>query len=170
MKNLIFILALAITACSTSSQKENSGGESKAIEKLDVTAFHTKLKESPDAILLDVRTPGEYQAGHIRNAFLANWSNEAEFKTRVEALDKKRPVYTYCLSGARSNAATQYLRENGFTAFNLSGGTLAWRNAGKALEQSVVNDNRFALAHARLAEAFGLNPTIVEESSPQHSR
>jgi len=56
-ENLIFILALAFAACSAPSQKENSASESKVNEKLEVTAFHAKLNESPGAILLDVRTP-----------------------------------------------------------------------------------------------------------------
>jgi rhodanese-related sulfurtransferase len=88
--------------------------------------------------LLDVRTPAEYQSGHLSNAMLANWNNESEFKTRVQALDKSKPVYTYCLSGARSNAATQWLRQNGFTAYNLAGGISAWKRADKPVEQAVT--------------------------------
>ena len=83
---------------------------------------------------MDVRTPAEYQAGHLKNAFLANWNNQAEFMERVQALDKSKPVYTYCLSGARSGAATQWLRENGFSAYNMEGGIAAWKRANKPVE------------------------------------
>jgi rhodanese-related sulfurtransferase len=88
--------------------------------------------------LLDVRTVGEYHSGHLTNALLADWTNEKEFKESVQALDKTKPIYTYCLSGARSNAATQWLRQNGFTAYNLSGGINAWKNADKPLAQAVA--------------------------------
>lgn len=127
MKKIFAIICSVglLTACTDHSTQTN----------VSVDEFE-KAVADPNNQIVDVRTPGEYQGGHMRNAFLANWSNEEEFKERVEALDKKRPVYTYCLSGARSNAATRYLRENGFTAFNLTGGTLAWRNAGKTLEQA----------------------------------
>lgn len=86
--------------------------------------------------LLDVRTAGEYQSGHLANALLADWNNESEFKSRTQALDKNKTVYTYCLSGARSDAATKWLRQNGYTAFNLTGGISAWKRAGKPLEQA----------------------------------
>ena len=113
-----------LTACNNGNEKTN----------LSIDQFEKGIADST-AQVLDVRTPGEYQSGHLHNAFLANWNDRAEFESRVKSLDKKRPVYTYCLSGARSNAATGWLRDNGYTAFNLSGGILAWRNAGKTLEQ-----------------------------------
>lgn len=86
--------------------------------------------------VLDVRTPGEYQSGHLKSAMLADWTNEAEFQERAAALDKNKPVYTYCLSGGRSGAATEWLNKNGYTAYNLSGGVNAWKQAGKPLEQA----------------------------------
>lgn len=86
--------------------------------------------------VLDVRTPGEYQSGHLKSAMLADWTNEAEFQERAAALDKNKPVYTYCLSGGRSGAATEWLNKNGYTAYNLSGGVNAWKKAGKPLEQA----------------------------------
>ena len=49
--------------------------------------------------LLDVRTAGEYQDGHLKNAFLADWNMQDQFKERVQALDKTKPIYIYCLSG-----------------------------------------------------------------------
>jgi rhodanese-related sulfurtransferase len=54
---------------------------------------------------LDVRTAAEYQSGYLKNALLANWNDETEFKERIIALNKNKPVYTYCLSGARSHVA-----------------------------------------------------------------
>lgn len=86
--------------------------------------------------LLDVRTPEEYQSGHLKNAMQADWNNETVFLERVKALDKTKPVYTYCLSGARSNAATDWLNQNGFTAYNLSGGIAAWTSADKPVEMT----------------------------------
>jgi rhodanese-related sulfurtransferase len=123
---LFSICLLLISAISNAQQTNLSADEfEKAIAQKNIQ-------------LLDVRTSGEYQSGHLSNALLADWNNETEFKTRTQALDKNKPVYTYCLSGARSNAATQWLRQNGFTAYNLSGGISAWKRANKPVEQTVA--------------------------------
>lgn len=94
-----------------------------------------KAIRQKDIQLLDVRTMGEYQSGHITGAFLANWNDQKEFKERIVALDKNKPVYVYCLAGPRSTAATAWLNQNGFKAFNMIGGMNAWKRAGKAVEQ-----------------------------------
>ena len=102
---------------------------------LSVTEFEKAIAQSNTQIL-DVRTPGEYQSGHLTHALQANWNDEVQFQERAKALDKNKPVYTYCLSGGRSNAATAWLRSNGFNAFNLAGGLNAWKIAGKPVEQA----------------------------------
>lgn len=85
--------------------------------------------------ILDVRTQNEYNSGHVKDALLADWTNEKVFEERVKSLDKNKPVYTYCLSGARSNAAAARLREKGFTeVHNLQGGIMAWKAANKPVE------------------------------------
>lgn len=104
---------------------------------LSVSEFEKAIGKT-NIQLLDVRTAGEYQSGHLSNALLADWNNDKEFERRTKALDKKKPVYTYCLSGARSNAATLWLRKNGFIAYNLTGGINAWKGADKPLKQAVT--------------------------------
>lgn len=85
--------------------------------------------------LLDVRTADEYQSGHIKDAFLADWNKQEQFKERVQALDKTKPIYVYCLSGGRSGAASVWLKQNGYTSvYNLDGGINAWKRNNKAIE------------------------------------
>lgn len=122
---LFLAMGLLVSSCNSDAQQPN----------LSVPEFEKAIQQN-NIQLLDVRTPGEYQSGHLKNAMLADWNNKTEFQKRVNALDKAKPVYTYCLSGARSNAATQWLRENGYTAFNLSGGINAWKQADKPVEQA----------------------------------
>jgi rhodanese-related sulfurtransferase len=101
---------------------------------ISIDAFEKGIKEK-DIQLLDVRTAGEYNDGHLSHSLQANWNNQAEFVDRVKALDKSKPVYTYCLSGGRSSAAMDWLKENGFkTVFNLKGGINAWKQANKPVE------------------------------------
>lgn len=121
----LLILALSLfAACNTQAQQTN----------LSIADFEKGIGQN-NIQILDVRTPAEYQSGHLKNSFLADWNNEKEFQERLKSLDKSRPVYTYCLSGARSNAATVWLRQNGFIAYNLAGGINAWKRADKPVEQ-----------------------------------
>jgi thioredoxin len=82
--------------------------------------------------LLDVRTAQEFNAYRLNGALQADWNNQDQFRDRTRYLDKNRPVYVYCLSGARSSAAADYLREIGFiSVVDLNGGLSAWKRAGK---------------------------------------
>jgi rhodanese-related sulfurtransferase len=126
LKKYIAFISLAglLISCSSEAQKVN----------LSVPEFEKAIAQN-SIQLLDVRTAGEYQSGHLKDAFLADWNNETEFMERIKSLDKNRPVYTYCLSGARSGAAAEWMNKNGFNAYNLKGGIVAWKNAGKPVEQ-----------------------------------
>ncbi len=85
--------------------------------------------------ILDVRTPGEFFGGHIKNALQADWNDKAEFERRLAFVDKNKPVYVYCLAGGRSAAAADQMRKAGYKkVYELSGGTNAWRAANKPLE------------------------------------
>lgn len=103
---------------------------SSCAQTVDVNAFENSI--SNDVQLLDVRTPEEYQQGHLENAMLANWNDKTEFMRRISAMDKNEPVYIYCLSGGRSAAAKKALEEEGFAkVVELKGGITAWRQADK---------------------------------------
>jgi thioredoxin len=85
--------------------------------------------------LLDVRTAGEFSTGHLAGALQANYNDDKQFKERIAALDKTRPVYIYCLSGGRSAAAAEWMRSNGYSnVVELKGGINAWKKAGKQVE------------------------------------
>src|SRR5437868_3773366 len=82
--------------------------------------------------LLDVRTAGEYQSGHIKKSLQADWLNKEQFTDRIKYLDKNKPLLVYCASGMRSGAAAKWLLENGFTDVqNLKGGMVSWKLEGK---------------------------------------
>jgi len=101
---------------------------------LTTTAFQQKMA-TPEIQLLDVRTAGEYQSGHLKNSLLADWNNQAEFTRRVKYLDKDKPVLVYCASGVRSAQAANWLAANGFhDVQNMQGGLSAWKMEGKPVE------------------------------------
>ena len=85
--------------------------------------------------LLDVRTAGEYNTGHIKNSLQADWNDKKEFSRRLSFIDKSKPVYVYCLSSGRSSAAAKEMALMGYQKiFVLEGGLNAWKAANKPME------------------------------------
>jgi len=98
---------------------------------MNLTQNEWKLKqsESLDSIVLDVRTPEEYQSGHIPNAILLNIGDPQEFMSGINDLSISKSYFIYCRSGARSAKACQILNQQGFTnCYNLLGGILDWQD------------------------------------------
>ncbi|MFI0491819.1 thioredoxin domain-containing protein [Flavobacterium sp.] len=119
---LFLIITFSIFSC--------NGQPSKNIETIAPEAFAKKIKETPKAQILDVRTPEEFASEHIDNATNINWLG-ADFMAGVEKLDKSQPVFVYCKSGGRSAKASAKLEELGFkTIIQLDGGMMKWNAAG----------------------------------------
>ncbi|MCC3158617.1 rhodanese-like domain-containing protein [Hymenobacter sp. 15J16-1T3B] len=96
-----------------------------AYKNLTPAQFAMALRQ-PGAVLLDVRRPDEFAAGHLPGAVNIDVTSP-DFARRVAALDKTRPTYVYCRSGARSaNAATQLTKAGFGQVSNLLGGVLDW--------------------------------------------
>jgi len=127
MHKIAFVLAMvwsvSFAAC---QQKPGTGGKVSADE------FEKLLKDQTNPQLLDVRTADEFAGGHLKGAVNVP-VNDPSFEQVASKLNKKKPVYVYCLSGGRSSSAASYLRNNGFTTVYEMPGVMAWRNAGKEL-------------------------------------
>ena len=97
------------------------------------TAAATHLINREDALVVDVRDPGEYSAGHILGAKNVPLSrlDDGELAKR-----KDRPVIVYCDGGERAGKAISALKKQGFArVVNLSGGIKAWQQAGLPIEK-----------------------------------
>ena len=117
---LLLFVALFLSACSS------NGGN----QVLDAKAFSEKLKATPNAVLLDVRTEEEFAKEYIEGALLADWNSD-DFQRRIDAIDKNAPVFVYCLSGGRSSSAAAEMRKQGYKeVYELQGGILKWKSAG----------------------------------------
>ncbi len=64
-------------------------------------------------IILDVRTPDEYNQSHLKNAVLIDFYS-ADFSKKIAELDKNKIYKLYCRSGNRSGQATEYMKLMGF--------------------------------------------------------
>ena len=99
------------------------------------TTQATYLINREDALVVDVREPNEFAAGHVlgaKNLPLARLdASGADL-----AKKKERPVIVYCDGGERSAKALASLKKQGFTRVaNLSGGLAAWQQAGLPVEK-----------------------------------
>lgn len=124
MKNLLVLLITTSLFVLASCSNSNNAAQTL----LRPSEFSSKLENTEGAILVDVRTPGEYEGGHIANSSNIDW-NGSDFENAISKVDKNKPVFVYCLSGGRSGSAASFMRKNGFKeVYELDGGMLAWRN------------------------------------------
>ena len=98
-------------------------------DNLNATDFAEGFKNDPNAVIIDVRTPGEYKEGHIKGAKLIDVTGPA-FSTLIQEQDKSKTYYVYCRSGGRSGSACSAMHKMGFEkVYNLSGGMMGWNGA-----------------------------------------
>ena len=124
MKKVIAILAsvLLLAGCSTSPSAMD----------LSVSEFSSKVTEA-GVITLDVRTPGEFNEGHIEGAQLIDFQS-GNFENEIATLDKSKTYAVYCRSGNRSGQAVKVMSDAGFAnLYNLNGGVVDWSNSGLPL-------------------------------------
>jgi len=106
----------------------------KAQTQLVADEFESKISDSQQVQLIDVRTPAEFEDGHLKNSKNLDYKSP-DFKEEIKRLDKNKPVFVYCLSGGRSALASKALVENGFSqVYELKGGYLKWSSSGKTVE------------------------------------
>jgi rhodanese-related sulfurtransferase len=87
-----------------------------------------QLKEDPNGVILDVRTPEEVEDGVIGDAIHHDIYTGQAFVDALQELDKSKNYYVYCRSGNRSGQACAILNSLGFAnAYNLKGGILEWK-------------------------------------------
>ncbi len=127
-------LGVASCASSSTSSPVTAAPVTSAVtgyQMLAPTAADALLRDPPKKlVVLDVRTPSEFAAGHIAGAIdidltAATWAGEAA------KLDPKTPYFVYCHSGNRSAQAVAFLKQHGFNSiYELQGGIAAWQAAG----------------------------------------
>ncbi len=96
------------------------------------SAQYSKILKDQQAIVIDVRTPGEVGEGYIPEASLFIDYNSSSFEQQIKKLDKTKTYIVYCRSGGRSAGASSVMVNNGFkNVYNLQGGMMQWRGPVK---------------------------------------
>lgn len=97
-----------------------------SVPSITAAELSEKLKFGKKPLVLDVRQPDEFRAGHINGAKLIPLN---ELYSRMSELPKGREIICICASGSRSSSAAKTLAKAGFSVLNVSGGMTAWRMA-----------------------------------------
>jgi len=122
-------VALAVAAIASVGLLSGCSSSNEAIKKVDPVEF-SEVVAQPGVIVLDVRTPEEFSAGHIENAININLES-SDFASEVSKLDMNATIAVYCRSGNRSGVATEQMVELGFVdMYDMQGGILEWEAVG----------------------------------------
>jgi rhodanese-related sulfurtransferase len=108
------------------------GNRFRGVKEVNSTAA-LQLINHKSAVVLDVREPSEYEAGHVLNSKLIPLGKLKERTGELEK-HKEQPIVVVCRSGNRSGTACFLLAKQGFSqAYNLAGGIQAWQKANLPL-------------------------------------
>ena len=89
-----------------------------------------KHKNNTDFIILDVRTPQEFNNGHIEKAILLDFYSKT-YTDGLKRLDKSKTYLIYCRSGNRSGKTLDLIKNMGFSqVYNMDQGIRGWRSMG----------------------------------------
>lgn len=128
-RHAIHLIAMAICIAQAPGCKGNDNITS-------VSAIRFEQKIMADSVqLLDVRTPQEFAAGHIKSAININVQSDDFQLTAENKLLKRSTILVYCRSGRRSMKAADILSRIGYKVINLEGGIIDWENEGFPLTQ-----------------------------------
>jgi len=136
---LLAAAALVLTGCggSSTAAPADTGTRVESASKptLLTPVRAQELIADGGVQVLDVRTPEEFAAGHVKGATLIDFY-EPDFAERIAELDRDTAYVVYCRSGNRSGKATALMAEQGFAAVSdVDGGVVAWQAAGLPLER-----------------------------------
>lgn len=135
MRRIIYIglLMLLLTGCNSKTYKT-------------ISATEAKNMMNENTIILDVRTPAEYEINHIKDAINIPL-DEIDETVASQLKDKKQTILVYCQSGNRSKQASQKLVDLGYTSIYNFGGITNWnyettspkKDSTKVLLQQIIS-------------------------------
>ena len=130
-------LMLALGGCASGAQSTDNAAQPAAVAQARINTmiapadYQARFGAGADHLLLDVRTPEEFNSGHIAGA--VNISID-ELAQRLNEVPQDKPVVLYCRSGNRSNQAAQILDRAGYTEIYDLGGIVNWAQQGYPVE------------------------------------
>ena len=139
MRRLTVVACLAVALLSSVATTRAADAE-----HVDAAGARDLLGKTAEIVVVDVRTPGEFQATHIGRQGTLNIDVDGEqFREKIAELDRDGEYVVHCaagIPGGRSERAVQVMEELGFTkVHHLDGGINAWKAAGYDVEGTAVD-------------------------------
>ncbi len=145
-QNIRYILLIAVTTMSVFALSMAYSGSRLKKEKVrtnqaDVSAVdaYNILKNGKDnggVVVLDLRTPGEYDEGHIAGSVHISYFAD-DFKKKLSSLDRNKTYLLYCKSGRVCPKVIKRMKKLGFKeAHKISGGLKEWKARNLPVEYS----------------------------------
>jgi rhodanese-related sulfurtransferase len=127
---LLFVILFGFILPSCRAQQEQN---ITALSPRDASVLIEKHKGDSDFVILDIRTPGEYQSGHLQNAVMIDFYSKS-FADEIGRLDKEKSYLVYCRSGNRSARSMDLFKKLQFQkVYHLSTGINGWNSEGLPL-------------------------------------
>ena len=127
------ILAVTFLAFLLLSPRAQSDQQFTAVSPKEASALIEKNEGNSDFVILDIRTPGEFQSGHIENSIMIDFYSKT-FAEEVNRLDKGKTYLIHCRSGNRSTRSMELFKKLQFQKiFHLSSGINGWNSEGLPL-------------------------------------
>jgi len=104
-------------------------GQTRPYQNIRPAKAQELMKEMGEGTyeIIDVRTPEEYNSGHVEGAKHMNLF-DSNFGDKVAQLDQDKTYFLICRSGNRSGSACSVMSQNGFDKlYNISGGMISWK-------------------------------------------
>jgi rhodanese-related sulfurtransferase len=135
VKRFYRMAGLAAVACAflflpSVLRAQGAAGEYPDLSPAEAREVLGKRSGDPRFVLLDVRTPKEFDAERIEGAVLVDYLSP-EFRDEMSKLDREKTYLVYCRTGSRSKGALKAMRELGFrNVLHLASGIAKWKEAG----------------------------------------
>ena len=124
---ILLVTFLAFILLSPSAQSDQ---QFTAVSPKEASALIETHKEDSDFVILDIRTPGEYQSGHLKNSIMIDFYSET-FAEEINRLDKGKTYLIHCRSGNRSTRSMGLFKKLKFQKiYHLSSGINGWNSEG----------------------------------------
>ena len=126
MKSKLFLMLLAVSLLAGCTPTPETPKDAITYRQITMSEATELMAREENYIILDVRRPDEFAAGHIPGAI--NVPNESIGTDEIDELpDKDMLIFVYCRSGRRSVEASEKLVKLGYTNIIEIGGILDWK-------------------------------------------
>jgi rhodanese-related sulfurtransferase len=124
---LLFVILFGFILPSCRAQQEQ---DIIALSPKEASSLIEKHRDDSDFVILDIRTPGEYQSGHLKDSIMIDYYSKS-FVDEIGRLDKNKSYLVYCRSGNRSARSMALFKKLQFQKiYHLSAGINGWNSEG----------------------------------------